>query len=95
MVLDVAQSLPLHPPICRFQAWVFTPRSTFLNHSWGHTTPCWGQRGAEGRCPGGQWEECFTTSSPTPWPGFLSLCLITLCSRGQALGLDARVGRGR
>lgn len=89
MVLDVAQSLPLHPPNPADFKPGFAPDQLFLNHSWGHTTPCWGQRGAEGRCPGGQWEGSVSLLPPHPVAWFLEPLPNYFMLKGRALGLDA------
>lgn len=93
MVLDVAQSLPLHPQSCRFQAWVCARSTSFQQSAHGVTQrPAGGSEGPRD----GNWEasgrECFTTSSPPrglvsePLPNYFML-------KVRALGW-MRVGRG-
>lgn len=83
MVLDVAQSLPLPPPILQISSLGLRQINLFSITHGVTQRPAGGSEGPRDGVREASGKGVFHYFLPTPWPGFLSLCLITLCSRAE------------
>lgn len=89
MVLDVAQGLPLHPPILQISS-LGLRQINFFSITHGVTQrPCRGSLRGRGRCQETSKEGVFHYFLPTPWPWFLEPLLLL-----YAQGPSPRAGCG-